>query len=72
MDEVYFNPTEEEYLNFKEKVGVLSEENEDIRSLKQLIIYGIKGMAAYTQHALMLGFEDDEIYQTNRRCFVLC
>src|SRR5574344_490574 len=63
MDEVYFNPTEEEYLNFKEKVGVLSEENEDIRSLKQLIIYGIKGMAAYTQHALMLGFEDDEIYK---------
>src|SRR5574344_2067215 len=63
MDEVVFNPKEEEYLNYKEKVGVLSEENEDIRSVKQLIIYGIKGMAAYTQHALKLGFEDEEIYQ---------
>ncbi len=43
-------------------VGVLSEPNEDIRSLKQLVIYGVKGMAAYADHALNLGFEKDEIY----------
>ena len=43
-------------------VGVLSTENEDVRSLRELIIYGIKGMAAYTEHALNLGKEDSSIY----------
>ena len=43
-------------------VGVLSTENEDVRSLRELIIYGIKGMAAYTEHALNLGKEDASIY----------
>lgn len=45
------------------KVGVLSTENEDIRSLREMIIYGIKGMAAYTHHALNIGKENLEIYQ---------
>ncbi|AKN29908.1 hydroxylamine reductase [Clostridium carboxidivorans P7] len=45
-----------------EKIGVLSTENEDIRSLRELIIYGVKGMAAYTHHALNLGEEDTNIY----------
>lgn len=45
-----------------EKVGVLSTENEDIRSLREMIIYGIKGMAAYTHHALNIGKEDLDIY----------
>jgi len=44
------------------KVGVLATENEDIRSLRELITYGIKGMAAYTYHALNLGKEKAEIY----------
>ncbi len=39
-------------------VGVLAETNEDIRSLKQLVTYGIKGMAAYVEHAYNLGHED--------------
>ena len=39
-------------------VGVLSTENEDIRSLRQLVIYGVKGIAAYTEHAYNMGFED--------------
>jgi len=43
-------------------VGVLSMKNEDIRSLKQMITYGLKGMAAYTEHALNLGKENPEIY----------
>lgn len=42
-------------------IGVLSTDNEDIRSLRELIIYGVKGMAAYTQHALNLGKENIEI-----------
>ncbi len=44
------------------KVGVLSTLNEDVRSLRELIIYGLKGMAAYTHHALNIGKEDKEIY----------
>jgi len=39
-------------------VGVLAETNEDKRSLKELIIYGVKGMAAYVEHAYNLGHED--------------
>lgn len=42
-------------------VGVLSTENEDIRSLREMIIYGVKGMAAYTHHALNLGKENTDI-----------
>jgi len=44
------------------KVGVLATENEDIRSLRELIIYGLKGMAAYAEHALNLGKENPQIY----------
>lgn len=43
-------------------VGYLATENEDIRSLRQLIIFGIKGLAAYTHHALNLGKEKEELY----------
>ncbi len=44
------------------EVGVLKTENEDIRSLRELLIYGIKGMAAYAEHAAKLGYEEEEIY----------
>ncbi|PKM55368.1 MAG: hydroxylamine reductase [Firmicutes bacterium HGW-Firmicutes-5] len=43
-------------------VGVLSTENEDVRSLRELITYGLKGYAAYAQHALNLGKEDTDLY----------
>ena len=43
------------------KVGVLSTENEDIRSLRELVVYGIKGMSAYMKHANALGYENEEI-----------
>lgn len=62
MPEVWFNPDRESYDSAAESVGVLSMENEDIRSLKQLAIYGVKGAAAYAEHAMNLGFEDPEIY----------
>ena len=42
-------------------VGVLSTANEDIRSLRELITYGLKGMAAYMKHANVLGYDDKEI-----------
>jgi hydroxylamine reductase len=50
--------------DFAEKaksVGVLSTANEDVRSLRELLIIGLKGIAAYTEHAAVLGFHKDEI-----------
>ncbi len=43
-------------------VGVLATENEDVRSLRELLILGLKGIAAYAEHAAVLGYEDDGIY----------
>ncbi len=42
-------------------VGILATENEDIRSLREMIIYGLKGMAAYVEHAKNIGDEDLDI-----------
>ena len=44
------------------QVGVLATKDEDIRSLRELITYGLKGMAAYAEHALNLGKENEEVY----------
>ena len=44
------------------KVGVLATENEDVRSLRELTIYGLKGMAAYVEHAQNLGYNDNEVH----------
>ena len=57
-----WNGTTKEELDAKaETVGVLSTENEDVRSLRELIIYGNKGLAAYMKHANELGYDDDAI-----------
>jgi hydroxylamine reductase len=42
-------------------VGVLATENEDVRSLREMIIYGLKGMAAYAEHAKNIGKENPDI-----------
>ncbi|MBD7911557.1 hydroxylamine reductase [Clostridium cibarium] len=42
-------------------VGILETKNEDIRSLRELITYGLKGMSAYLKHANALGYDDEEI-----------
>jgi len=55
--------TEEEFEEKAKQVGVLSAENEDIRSLRELIIYGAKGVAAYAVHARNLGYENEKIIQ---------
>ncbi|MDP4120428.1 MAG: hydroxylamine reductase [Bacillota bacterium] len=59
---IYEVSSKEEMLAKASSIGVLSTENEDIRSLREMIIYGIKGMAAYTKHALNIGKENNEIY----------
>ena len=51
-------------------VGVLTEANEDIRSLKELITYGVKGMAAYVEHAYNLGYEDATNYAFMQKALV--
>jgi hydroxylamine reductase len=58
---LYEFDNQEKALEFSKDIGVLSESNEDIRSLKELIVYGLKGMAAYYDHASVLGFEDESI-----------
>ncbi|GAB6168857.1 hydroxylamine reductase [Clostridium carnis] len=43
------------------KVGVLATKDEDIKSLRELIIYGLKGMSAYMKHANALGYDDEKV-----------
>ena len=42
-------------------VGVLATENEDVRSLRELTMYGLKGLSAYMEHANALGYENEEV-----------
>ena len=50
-----------DYTEKAKTVGVLATENEDIRSLRELITYGLKGLAAYTKHANALLNDDEEL-----------
>jgi hydroxylamine reductase len=52
------------------EVGVLSTANEDVRSLRELLVYGLKGLAAYTDHAAVLGSEVPELYQGVVECLI--
>ena len=56
-----WNGTEAEFESKAKTVGVLSTENEDIRSLRELITYGLKGLAAYSKHANALLKDNAEI-----------
>ena len=58
----WFADNVEEFNAKAEKVGVLATKDEDIRSLRELITYGIKGLAAYVEHAHNLNFENEEIH----------
>jgi len=52
------------------EVGVLATENEDVRSLRELTIYGLKGMAAYAEHAFNLGHEDKDVHAFIQKALV--
>ena len=43
--------------------SVLATEDEDVRSLREFIVYGLKGLAAYADHAAVLGYEDESVYR---------
>jgi len=55
--------SKEDFLSKALEVGLESlSENEDLRSLKSLVLFGLKGLAAYTDHAAVLDYHDDDIY----------
>ena len=62
VDEVVWDGQRSEYEGKAKSVGVLREPNEDIRSLKELTVYGLKGMAAYLEHAMRLGYNDESVH----------
>ncbi len=61
----WYYGSDEDLIKFSENqsvVGVLRTENEDVRSLRELVMYGLKGMAAYAEHAFNLGKTNEEIF----------
>ncbi len=58
----------ENFAQVAKEVGVLATENEDVRSLRELLIYGLKGIAAYTHHAIVLGKRDETIVKGIVEC----
>lgn len=54
---------EREYQIKSEEVRIHSIEDKDIRSLKELLLYGTKGISAYTVRAYELGYKDDDIFE---------
>ena len=62
VDELTWQGTRDDYAEKAKTVGVLREQDEDLRSLKELLVYGLKGMAAYLEHAMRLGFNDDTVH----------
>ena len=62
--------TKEQMLALAEKVGVLRTENEDIRSFRELVIYGLKGLSAYVEHAYNLGKQNQEIFEFMEKALV--
>lgn len=67
IDELTWVEDATKYEEKAKTVGVLREENEDIRSLKELTIYGLKGLAAYTVHAMNLGYDDITLHEFIQR-----
>ncbi|MBN2363334.1 hydroxylamine reductase [candidate division WOR-3 bacterium] len=64
--------SENEFYEKAKEVGILTyDTDEDIRGLKQYVLFGIKGMAAYTEHAFHLGFEENEIYDFIEQSLVM-
>ena len=58
----WHSDNEKEFLSKASHIGIQSTKDEDIRSLREIIAYGLKGMAAYAHHARLLGQEDESIY----------
>ncbi|MGL1932996.1 MAG: hydroxylamine reductase [Desulfotalea sp.] len=59
---LWFESNPSLYQDKAKTVGVLATEDEDVRSLRELLILGLKGIGAYAEHAAVLGVEKDEVY----------
>jgi len=57
----WYSKDEKQFMEKAKQVGVMRTKNEDIRSLRELLTYGLKGMSAYYHHAYVLGEEDSSI-----------
>ena len=62
LPQIGFYATPDEAEKYESVTGVLADADPDVRALKQLAIYGCKGMAAYARHAANLGYESDDVY----------
>ena len=62
LPQVEFEARPEDYERAEAVTGVMAEPDADIRGLKQLAVFGCKGMAAYARHAANLGFESEDVY----------
>lgn len=62
----------EDYYEKAKQVGILTyDTNEDIRALKQYVLFGVKGVSAYAEHAFNLGFEQEGIYSFMEESLVM-
>ncbi|QIK39254.1 hydroxylamine reductase [Caldichromatium japonicum] len=61
LDAAQWSGSPDQYLERGIAVGILAESDEDVRALRELLVYGLKGLAAYLDHAAILGFEQPEI-----------
>lgn len=61
VDEVTWDGPADDFPAKAQRIGVLRHSNEDVRSLKELITYGLKGMAAYVEHARNLGKSQESL-----------
>ncbi len=62
-DAALWKGSEADFAAKAKEVGVLATAHEDIRSLRELLVYGLKGISAYAHHAMVLGYEDEDIYR---------
>lgn len=65
------NSDAEFYEKAKEVGTLIFDANEDIRGLKQYVLFGVKGMAAYVEHAFHLGFEEQDLYNFMEETLVM-
>ena len=64
--------TDAEFHEKAKEVGTLTyDSNEDVRGLKQYVLFGIKGLAAYVEHAFNLGFEEQDIFDFMEKSLVM-
>jgi len=68
----WYAVSDDEFYKKAGTVGILTyDTDEDVRALKQYALYGLKGMAAYVEHAFNLGFEQDDLYDFMEQTLVM-